>query len=261
MSALEEIKEKIDLKIDEDQLTATLFLVNEEQAENISIEEINLLIEEYNLLYGIIDMHSSGWQQKLIDNYQFVIAQGKKPENGKHGSLIVKQSTENELSEEEKTNFRDVTKIPMVEANDLLAQLIPPPTDGEPGIDIFNQPIKQKKGKPFKCRAGKNVTFNEKDQTYIASTNGQLSIGDHILNVFPLYEIPGDLSLKTGNIDFNGSVTIRGNIPTGFKVIAKGDVIVYGIVEASYIDAGGNIFISEGVAGMDKAIIKAGTKY
>ncbi|WP_058307790.1 FapA family protein [Gracilibacillus massiliensis] len=257
MSEIQELKEKIDIKISQDRLTATMVVKDIEKLEEVAEEEIESLLDDYKITYGILPWNEMDWKQKLQEKNELIIAEGKKPNNGENGSLVVKQSINNEVSEEEKTNFRDVAKIPMVDENDVLAQLIPP-TNGEAGIDVLNQAIKQKKGSIFKCKAGENVSFNESEQTFIATSSGQLSVGDSIINVYPLYEVNSDLSLETGNIDFNGSVTIRGNIPTGYKVKAKGDVAVYGIVEASFIEAGGNVLIREGIAGMEKAVISAG---
>ncbi|MFD1037960.1 FapA family protein [Virgibacillus byunsanensis] len=65
------------------------------------------------------------------------------------------------------------------------------------------------------------------------------------------------LSLKNGNLDFVGSITIHGDVPTGYTVNAKGDIKIYGMVEAATLTAGGSIFISEGLAGLQKGYIKA----
>ncbi|MGP4040273.1 DUF342 domain-containing protein [Gracilibacillus sp. D59] len=254
---MNEIKEKIDINVSQDRLVATLYAKEPDAIEDITEEEIQELLKSYNIIFGVINIDEVDWKQKLTEDNKVIIAEGKIPKNGMDGKLIVKQSTDSTLNEEEKKNFRDVNKIPMVEENDILAQLIPP-TDGEPGIDIYNNPVNQKKGKPYKCRSGANVSFNESDQTFIATSDGQLSVGDHIINVYSLYEISGDLSLETGNIEFNGSVMIKGNVPTGFRVTADGDVTVFGIVEAAYINAGGNVLIREGIAGMEKAVVTAG---
>ncbi|SFM31839.1 hypothetical protein SAMN04487943_11347 [Gracilibacillus orientalis] len=254
---MNEIKEKIDINISKNRLVATLYVKDPDAAEDITEEDVLELLSSYDIIFGVMNLAKSDWKQELIENNELVIAEGKKPENGTDGKLVVKQSTDRSLAEEEKKNFRDITRIPMVAENDILAQLILP-TDGEPGIDIFNESLKQKKGKHYKCKPGENVSFDEAENTFIATSNGQLSVSAQVINVYPLYEINGDLTLETGNIEFNGSVMIKGNVPTGFSVTANGDVTVYGIVEASYINAGGNILIREGIAGMERAVVTAG---
>src|SRR5699024_7698080 len=64
--------------------------------------------------------------------------------------------------------------------------------------------------------------------------------------------------MKNGNIDFNGSIIIHGNVPTGYTVKAKEDIKIFGIVEGATLIAGGSIFISEGIAGLQKGFIQAG---
>ncbi|SDH93378.1 DUF342 domain-containing protein [Alteribacillus bidgolensis] len=96
------------------------------------------------------------------------------------------------------------------------------------------------------------------DSSLYAVTSGQVSIQKKTIHVYPLYEINGDLDLKTGNIDFTGNVQIRGHIPAGFEVKAKGDIRVQGTVEGAYLEAEGSIYISSGVTAQNKGFIQAG---
>ncbi|UOQ47851.1 FapA family protein [Gracilibacillus caseinilyticus] len=253
---MSELKENIVIKVSHDRLSATLLLKKSELVDTLTFEEMQDVMNENNITYGILDLNKINWKKQLKEEQMIVIAKGKKPVDGEDGKLLIRQSTENELEEEEKSSFRDVHKIPMVEENDLLAQVVPP-TDGEAGMDVFEKTLRPKRGKPLPITAGQNVTFDKEQLSYFASAAGQLSIANQVIQVHPLYEVNGDLSLKTGNIEFNGSVSIKGNVPSGYRVKAKGDIIVYGIVEGSFLSAEGNITIREGIAGMDKAKIHA----
>ena len=105
--------------------------------------------------------------------------------------------------------------------------------------------------------AGKNVVYRTEDQSFYSEIKGKLSVTGNKIHVHNTYEINEDLSMKSGNINFVGSVVIRGNVPTGYRVEAEGDIHIYGLVEASYIKAGGNVTIIEGVSGLKKAEIYA----
>ncbi|WP_054859484.1 FapA family protein [Gracilibacillus sp. JCM 18860] len=110
---------------------------------------------------------------------------------------------------------------------------------------MFGNPIRQKKGVGVRTKAGKNVEIEEETNVFVATAEGQLSITTKFIHVFPLYELSGDLSLETGNIDFVGSVTIRGNVGTGYSVKAKGDLFISGLVEGgAFLQAGGEILLS-----------------
>ena len=45
-------------------------------------------------------------------------------------------------------------------------------------------------------------------------------VKDNKISVMALYEIPGDVNLSTGNLDFIGTIIVRGDVKDGFKVFA-----------------------------------------
>jgi uncharacterized protein (DUF342 family) len=61
----------------------------------------------------------------------------------------------------------------------------------------------------------------------------------------------------TGNVNFVGSVKIRGNVCAGMKIKSGGSVEVNGTVEAASIEAEGDVIINGGIKGMNKAIISS----
>nr|WP_313788877.1 FapA family protein [Paenibacillus larvae] len=78
------------------------------------------------------------------------------------------------------------------------------------------------------------------------------------INVFPVYEVNGDVDYNIGNIDFVGTVVIRGNVLLGFRIKASGDIRIVGGVEAAELKAGGSVDITAGILGHNKARIIAG---
>ena len=76
------------------------------------------------------------------------------------------------------------------------------------------------------------------------------------INVFPVYEVNGDVDYNTGNIDFVGTIVIRGNVRSGFKVKADGDIRIIGSVEGAELEAAGSIEISAGIIGQNKGLLK-----
>lgn len=148
-------------------------------------------------------------------------------------------------------------KIPSTKKGEKLATIVPP-QEGKAGKNIFGKTLLPKKGKIPLLRPGKNTELNSNDNAVYATTDGQVHLRGNMISVVPVYEVNGDLDMKTGNLDFIGSIVIRGNVPTGFTIQAKGDIRIFGLVEAATLKAGGSIFISEGVAGLKKGHVKAG---
>ncbi len=186
------------------------------------------------------------------------IAEGIRPIPGTDGYLKSElQEGKQGLSNKDKVNFWELNKIPVVSKDQKIAVIVPP-GKGEDGADIFGAAIPAPPGKPFRLRPGKNIAINEKTGTVTALTDGQVSIAGRSINVFPVYEVAGDLDMKTGNIDFPGNVLIKGNVPAGFRINARGDIRVMGLVEAATLTAGGSIMINGGVVAANKGVIRAG---
>ena len=52
---------------------------------------------------------------------------------------------------------------------------------------------------------------------------------------------------------------IKGNVKSGFTVRATGDIIIHGVVENAFVESGGQIIVKQGIHGMHKGVLKAGT--
>src|SRR5690606_12910229 len=108
-------------------------------------------------------------------------------------------------------------------------------------------------------KPGKNVVLDEERTRLYAVTDGMVTFTDNEkVNVFPVYEVNGDVDYRSGNIDFVGNVVVRGNVISGFRVKAEGDVRITGSVEGAEIIAAGSIDIAEGIVAHNKGFVKAG---
>ena len=85
--------------------------------------------------------------------------------------------------------------------------------------------------------------------------DGQPKWTGNKVNVVPVLEINTDIDFTTGNVDFTGSVVIRGSVISGFTVKAMGDIDIGGSVEMCTIECGGNLTIRQGIVGGERAFI------
>lgn len=249
-----------ELHTSKNRLTSTISLKKEE-VENIEItvEILKNFLKNAKIIYGI--------KEKVLEEivkdpraiqYPITVAEGCPPKNGNDGYLVNKTEIEEQSSTDydQKKNFnlRNVMKIKSVKSGQLLASIIQP-TIGIPGTSVYGNPIPAKNGRAIKLKPGKNVMFHL-DSVY-STVDGQISITPNAVNVFPVFEVNGDLDLRTGNIDFIGNVIIRGNVPTGYTVKAGGDIKVIGLVEGATLVAGGSISITGGIAGGSRGHVEA----
>lgn len=77
--------------------------------------------------------------------------------------------------------------------------------------------------------------------------------------VYDVLELKGNVDFNTGNIDFNGYVSIKGSVEENFSVRAGKDIEIsgeYGIGGVNTIESlDGNIYIRGGIAGKNRARI------
>lgn len=88
----------------------------------------------------------------------------------------------------------------------------------------------------------------------LSYVDGKISVGNHLI-------IHGNVGTGTGNIQFDGSVTINGIVSAGFSVKASQDISILGELGISGVkeseSENGDIFIKGGVFGNNLTFIKA----
>ncbi|MFC4387424.1 DUF342 domain-containing protein [Gracilibacillus marinus] len=250
------INEVVRLKISSDRMEAWLEILNVALINELDSSDLHTFLKEEKLETRLFCFDEQQWKTQLTETGKITVSKGIPHENGKDGYIEWFVQLEEILEEKEKTSFRDIKKIPTINKDMEIGMLIHP-TAGKSGLDVYGNKIKSKPGKKVITKAGRNVGFDDKKNTFVSQIDGKLSISDKLIQVFDTYEWNEDLSLETGNIDFIGSVYIKGNVPTGYTVKANGDIHIIGLVEGAKLKAGGNIIISNGISGMDKAIIQA----
>lgn len=204
--------------------------------------DLQRLLKNKKVVYGI----DEGKLLRIAQDphgvsYPVIIAQGTPAQAG-HDAYLVNEIKQKD--KREKFHFRNVITIPSVKNGQLLASVIPA-TPGTNGTDVTGKILKAKPGRPLRTRPGKNVIFHL--EQFFATTDGQVSITERAIHVNPVYEVRGDLDMKTGNIDFIGNVVIHGNVPTGYTIKAGGDIKIFGLVEGASLQANGSIYISGGI--------------
>ncbi len=153
-------------------------------------------------------------------------------------------------------DFHQLDIISHCNKEDLLATLTPIDL-GKPGIDVCGNLIRPPKVNNHVLRHGNKIHLSEDGLRMYSEIDGHVSLVDGRVFVSDTYEIGADVDASTGDISYEGNVVIKGNVITGYSVRAKGDIEVNGVVEGSYIEAGGQIILKRGMQGMNKGVLKA----
>ncbi|WNF35435.1 FapA family protein [Bacillaceae bacterium IKA-2] len=249
----------LEIHVDKGKMKATMTAKKHFDDETtITVEDIKSFIGEHGIVFGIKEelLTKILTDEKLLPQ---VIAEGIQPINGDHAVLkpIFPEIEEIENKEDlRKVDLKQVINIPSVTCGQLIGKKIPV-TSGKTGMNIMGEELAQKPGKDFRLRAGKNTRVEAENLKLYATVDGQISVESKVIHVYPTFDVNGDLDLKVGNISFVGTVNIRGNVPAGFEIKSKGDIKIHGTVESAVLISEGSIFVSAGIVGQGKGLIKA----
>ena len=228
----------------------------------VQASQIENLLSNRGIVAGISKEKIDEFVDNPVYNVPCVVAEAILPVDGRDAYIAYNFETDStKLRFKEggdgRVDFKEHNLIQNVVEGQPLAQKMLA-EQGKAGKTIFGRYLEAKNGKDINLPLGKNVVVDDDGRTILASTNGQvLLIGDKI-NVEPVMQIAGNVSIKTGNITFLGTVIVKGNVDDGFDIKASGNIEVYGTVGKSVLEADGDIVVSQGILGRDEGYVRAG---
>jgi hypothetical protein len=256
----------IAVTISDNKLEAYIRFLNQDDNLRLQVSDLEEYLHQHGVKYGIRrDVLSEiADNPGKFKNHPVLVAAGDPPKHGQNGQIRLLVDLDEEIKpmllEDGKVDYREIRNLNNVKKGQPLAERVPP-TQGVPGRAVTGEVIAARDGKETNFKAGRNVVTNIEKTMLYAAIDGLLTQTDiDKLNVFPVYEVNGDVDYGVGNIDFVGNVVIRGNVLPGFKVKAAGDIRVIGGVEAGELDADGTVEITGGILGQNKAVVRAGKR-
>lgn len=227
---------------------------------DLSKEQIIQALETQGAVAGIEEDKIDEFVDNPVYNVPFEVAAAIKPVDGKDAYIEYKfetDSTKVRLKEDQygKVNFKELHQIQNVLEGQPLAQKIPP-EKGKHGKTIRAHFLEAKDGKDIKIPLGQNVEIDKDGVTVLATKAGRVILEGDRISVEPVIEYDS-IGPKTGNIDFAGTVIIKGNVEDNFEVKAKGNIEINGIVGKSRLESEhGDIIVSSGIYGHDEGVVK-----
>jgi len=229
---------------------------------DLSREAVLSFLRNNHVIFGVLDEALQGIEDKPAYRTPILVAEGAKPQNGHDAEVIFNFETDkNKLRLKEasdgRVNFKELGLIQNVVAGQPLARKTPP-EQGQPGRTVTGKVIPARNGKDIPPPVGRNVHLGEDGITLIADLNGQVTFIGGKVNVEEILTVQGDVSLKTGNVMFLGTVIVFGNVEDNFSVKASGNIEIRGNVGKSEVIAEGDIVIHQGVNAKGGGLVQAG---
>lgn len=204
---------------------------------------------------------TAGLQEDKIDQalqageaYDVVVAKGLEPQHGKDGYFenLIPQAKDRRpyIDNQGVAHYHEISELVTVKPGEPLMRRIPA-TQGKPGLNIKGQVIPAQHGEEIMFATNLSGTRLSDSDSHLllAATAGQPIVVENGVMVETTIVVD-EVDFSTGNIKFDGTVVVKGNVNTGFSINANGDVYVRGMVEeAVHIEAGGDIKITQGAIG------------
>jgi uncharacterized protein len=195
-----------------------------------------------------------------------VIARGLPPQHGSDALVCYFEQSERKpaIREDGTANFYDMNFIDEVQEGDWLGEKIPA-GNGVFGETLTGDPVPPLKGKDKKllydkktvkvCEEEGKMVLRALCDGVVTFRGGKVSVGRHLV-------IQGDAGPETGNIEFDGSITVKGIVKPGYSVKASLDISILGELGVSGFEEiaseKGDIFIKGGAFGQGAGRINAG---
>jgi uncharacterized protein len=122
---------------------------------------------------------------------------------------------------------------------------------GQDGRDVTGATIPAKPGKDVKLTIDESIMMRA-DGSLIAQQDGVLYHEAGKAQIRKHIEIRDYVDFSTGNIDFDGDITIDRGVRDCFEVTATGKIEVKGMIEAAIIRAGKDLVAFGGFAGRER---------
>jgi len=247
------------LEIDADAMHAWVTVTPASGGKALELDDIYLQLGEAGVTFGVdrkaVSAACSGGAGE-----RFLVAVGVPPEKGQDAQfeLLINDARDRtpHLDGHGMIDFRDLGAIPTVHADQHLMRRIPA-TSG-----VFGHTVR---GNALEPVPGRNEGFAEHlIGAYVATDDANLLCAiytgqpvrcGNAVNVEPVFQVR-NVNVATGNLSFDGTINIEGEVLPGMKVHATGDIIVGGVIDGAELDAGGDIRISGGI--IAKAHVRAG---
>ena len=246
------------------EVSATLLPPEPDKGRPATLEDVLSELEQLRVTFGIDQEAIQHMLAEPLYDQPQVIARGTPPKPGEDGRLEwhIERRTGSavyrirQVEDHEKADYKNLDLFTQVQQDQLLVSRIPP-QEGIPGRTVLGRVIPGETGKNYLLPRGKNTYITEDGLQLRAKIAGRVDEVNGSLEVNTYYHVVGDVDMSVGNIDFDGDVVIDGNVSSGFTIKSTGSIEVKGIVEASALEAGGDILILGGVRGGGKGSLQA----
>ncbi len=259
------IRPRVEVIISSDEMEARIRLnITAKEFANNKIEISSEIIAALNKA-GVAEGLDKLFQKPITVQKEITVAKGTAPEDGKDAIVRYYELHEKKplVKEDGTVNHYELDLIEGIRKGDWLGEKTKP-TEGKPGKTVTGKPIPARRGIDLQLKYDRKTVeeLEEGDKVVLrAAADGAVKFSGDKISVDNHLIVPGDVGYETGNITFEGYVTVKGTVKDGFSVVAKNDISVessmgLGVV-SKIVSKEGSIYIKGGIFGKNVSVIQA----
>ncbi len=235
------------------------YLSVQKKPQPIRKKKIMNVLQQNGICEGLIEDNIKLFIDGKYTEKSVLIAQGKVPKKGEDGwyEYFFRTNVDKKpkVLEDGSVDYQDVEWFENVKQGQVLA-VYHEATDGEDGFTVKGNVLQARKGFEEHILTGQGFTLDADRKTYRAAMDGLVKLDGHYLEISK-HLVVDDVTTATGNINFNGSVQVLGEVGDGVTIKASGDVVVDGTVGAAIIESNGSILLKQGMNAFGGGYLKA----
>lgn len=246
------------LKVDEDEMAAWLYLMPPEP--DVVYEKKDLI--DYLTAHGVIEgLHQSNLSamiKKKVYNREILVAKGREIQDGANGYFEYLFTPEEygvpKVREDGSVDYTNINALQNVKAGEKVA-VYHPAIQSVDGCTVLGNTMQGKLYHDLPPMRGKGI--RREDEVYYAQSDGKIEVKDGRIDIQNVHEISGDVDMIIGKVEFFGDIIIYGNVEEGVTIRAGRNIEIHGSTSLANLYAGGDIVLSRGIQGGNKAKVSA----
>lgn len=248
---------KVSITFDDELMHAYIAVTPPEGGRDLDETLLNIAISDAGIYRECCDENTLKKVLKEKPSEPVEFAKGSQPKDGIDAQFkALVQEVEYSSPKADKTgkiDIREIVNFTLIEENVEIMRRIPP-KHGVNGRNVKGQviPAVEALDTPFDDKLEGAIISSDDPNLLLSTCKGHpviLPTGVRVDNTITL----NNVDLSTGNIEYDGSVLVKGEVRAGMKIKVTGDIIVKGVVTKATLFAKNNITVECGVIGSDPA--------
>ena len=243
---------ELKLDVSRNRMQATMSISCPQGGRPVTLEAVNEGLTANGIVYGIKhDVIQGAVEAGHAD--AMIIAEGTQPANGEDCRFVLLYDECNEnrpkVDSMGRADMHELEHFVVVKKDDPLMQHIPA-TKGKSGANVFGAELAARPGREqsFASKLSGSEVAPYNQNLMIASIGGMPQRIERGVNIKPLLQV-SEVDITTGNIHFEGTVKVSGDVVAGTTVSATEDIFVSGTVEGASLIASRDINVGQGIIG------------